>query len=123
MMGVLYDVETNTINYHLKKIFSDSELEEDSVIRNFRITAEDGKNYNTRHYNLSAIIAVGFKIENERAVRFRKWANQIVKDYTLQGWTMDVGATPSVIPLPSQGNDRREFCRNDRWGFFRSEQN
>ncbi len=108
MMGVLYDVETNTINYHLKKIFSDSELEEDSVIRNFRITAKDGKNYNTRHYNLSAIIAVGFKIENERAVRFRKWANQIVKDYTLQGWTMDVGATPSVIPLPSQGQALRK---------------
>lgn len=55
MMGVLYDVETHTINYHLKKVFSDSELEEDSVIRNFRITATDGKNYNTKHYNLSAI--------------------------------------------------------------------
>jgi len=58
MMGMLYDVETNTINYHLKKIFSDSELEGDSVIRNFRITAKDGKSYNTKHYNLSAIIAV-----------------------------------------------------------------
>lgn len=90
MMGVLYDVETNTINYHLKKIFSDSELEEDSVIRNFRITAADGKLYDTKHYNLQTIIAVGFKIENERAVQFRKWANQIVKDYTIQGWTMDV---------------------------------
>ncbi len=90
MMGVLYDVETHTINYHLKKVFSDSELEEDSVIRSFRITAADGKHYNTKHYNLQAIIAVGFKIENERAVQFRKWANQIVKDYTIQGWTMDV---------------------------------
>ena len=58
MMGVLYDVETHTVNYHLKKVFSDSELEEDSVIRNFRITAADSKNYNTKHYNLSAIIAV-----------------------------------------------------------------
>ena len=58
MMGILYDVETHTVNYHLKKVFSDSELEEDSVIRNFRITAADGKNYNTKHYNLSAIIAV-----------------------------------------------------------------
>jgi len=57
MMGVLYNVETHTINYHLKKIFSDSELEESSVIRNFRITANDGKNYNTNHYNLSAEIA------------------------------------------------------------------
>jgi hypothetical protein len=61
MMGVLYDVETHTINYHLKKVFADSELEENSVTRNFRITAADGKNYNTRHYNLSAIIAVGYK--------------------------------------------------------------
>ena len=55
--GVLYDVETHTINYHLKKIFTDSELEEEAVIRNFRITASDGKNYNTNHYNLSAIMA------------------------------------------------------------------
>lgn len=59
MMGVLYDVETHTVNYHLKKVFSDSELEEDSVIRNIRLSAADGKNYNTNHYNLSAIIAVG----------------------------------------------------------------
>lgn len=72
MMGVLYDVETHTINYHLKKVFADSELEEDSVIRNFRMTASDGKNYNTRHYNLSAIIAIGYKVNSERAVQFQK---------------------------------------------------
>lgn len=71
MLGTLYDVETNTINYHLKKIFSDSELEENSVIRNFRITAKDGKSYNTKNYNLSAIIAVGYKVNSERAVQFR----------------------------------------------------
>lgn len=90
MMAALYDVGTNTINYHLKKIFEDNELREDSVIRKFRITAEDGKSYNTNHYNLQAIISVGFKVNNERAVQFRKWAGQIVKDYTIQGWTMDV---------------------------------
>lgn len=89
MMGVLYDVETNTINYHLKKIFSDSELEEDSVIRNFRITAQDGKNYNTNHYNLSAIIAVGYKVNSERAVQFRKWATGIIKEYTIKAYVMD----------------------------------
>lgn len=89
MMGVLYDVETNTINYHLKKIFSDSELEEDSVIRNFRITAQDGKNYNTSHYNLSAIIAVGYKVNSERAVQFRKWATGIIKEYTIKAYVMD----------------------------------
>jgi hypothetical protein len=90
MMAELYGVNIRTVNEHLKNIFNDNELNEDSVVRNFRITAADGKNYNTKHYNLQAIIAVGFKINNERAVRFRKWAGQIVKDYTIQGWVMDV---------------------------------
>ena len=89
MMGVLYDVKTNTINYHLKGIFADNELEEDSVIRKFRITAADGKNYHTGHYNLSATIAVGYKVNSERAVQFRKWATTIVKEYTVKGFAMD----------------------------------
>ncbi len=89
MMGTLYDVETHTINYHLKKVFSDSELEENSVIRNFRITAADGKSYNTQHYNLAAIIAVGYKVNSERAVQFRKWATTIIEEFTLKGYTMD----------------------------------
>lgn len=90
MLAALYDVDVRTINYHLKKIFEDAELQEDSVIRNFRITAADGKSYNTKHYNLNAIIAVGFKVNNQRAVRFRVWANQIVEQYTVKGWAMDV---------------------------------
>lgn len=89
MMGTLYSVETHTVNYHLKKIFLDSELEENSVVRKFRITALDGKNYNTQHYNLSAIIAVGYKVNSERAVQFRKWATQIVQEFTIKGFTMD----------------------------------
>lgn len=89
MMAVLYNVETNTINYHIKKIFGDSELQEDSVIRKIRITAADGKEYNTNHYSLEMIIAVGFKVNSERAVQFRKWVNQIAKDYTIKGWVMD----------------------------------
>lgn len=89
MLGTLYDVETNTINYHLKKIFSDSELDENSVIQNFRITAKDGKSYNTKHYNLSAIIAVGYKVNSERAVQFRKWATGIIKEYTIKAYVMD----------------------------------
>ena len=89
MMAALYDVGTNTINYHIKKIFEDSELQEDSVIRKFRITAPDGKSYNTNHYSLEMIIAVGFKVNSERAVQFRKWVNQIAKDYTIKGWVMD----------------------------------
>ena len=90
MMAALYDVEVHTINYHIKKIFSDSELQENSVIRKFRITAEDGKTYNTNHYSLEMIIAVGFKVNSERAVQFRKWVNQIAKEYTIKGWVMDV---------------------------------
>lgn len=89
MMGLLYDVETHTINYHLKKVFADSELEEDSVIRNFRITAADGKSYNTKHYKLAATIAVGHKVNSERAVQFRKWANTIIESFTLKGYAMD----------------------------------
>ena len=89
MMGLLYDVETHTINYHLKKVFSDSELKEDSVIRNFRITAADGKTYDTQHYNLAAIIAVGYKVNSERAVQFRKWASGIIESFTIKGFAMD----------------------------------
>lgn len=88
-MATLYDVETHTINYHIKKIFADSELEESSVIRKYRITAADGKTYDTKHYALQMIIAVGFKVNSERAVQFRKWVNQIAKDYTIKGWVMD----------------------------------
>lgn len=89
MMGMLYDVETNTINYHLKKIFSDSELEGNSVIRTFRITASDDKTYNTQHYNLAAIIAVGYKVNSERAVQFRKWAIRIIEQFTIKAYVMD----------------------------------
>ncbi len=90
MMAELYDVDVRTINEHIKKILNDGELNENAVIRKYRITASDGKNYNTLHYNLQMIIAVGFKVQNSKAVQFRKWAGQIVKDYTIQGWTMDV---------------------------------
>lgn len=89
MMGVLYNVETNTVNYHLKKAFDDNEIEENSVIRNFRITAQDGKQYETKHYNLKAIIAVGYKVNSERSVQFRKWATDIVEQFTIKAYVMD----------------------------------
>lgn len=89
MMGALYDVEPHTINYHLKKIFSDRELQEQSVTRNFRITAADKKSYNTKHYNLAGVIAVGYKVNSERAVQFRKWATGIIEEFTIKGFTMD----------------------------------
>jgi hypothetical protein len=83
MMAQLYDVDVRTINYHLKTIFTDSELEEDAVIQSFRITAADGKTYDTKHYNLPAIIAVGYKVNSERAVQFRKWATRVVEEFTI----------------------------------------
>ena len=92
MMATLYDVDVRTINEHIKKIYSDSELEEDSTIRNFRIVQTEGSRQvtrDTKHYNLQMIIAVGFKVNSERAVQFRKWINQIAKDYTIKGWVMD----------------------------------
>ena len=89
MMATLYDVSVWAINQHLKNIFEDGELDKKAVIKKYLITASDGKQYNTNHYNLQAIIAVGFKVNNDRAVQFRKWANGIVKDYTIQGWAID----------------------------------
>ena len=92
MMATLYDVALPTINEHIKKIYADSELEEKATIRKFRIVQTEGSRQvqrETNHYNLQMIIAVGFKINNERAVQFRKWANGIVKDYTIKGWGMD----------------------------------
>lgn len=90
MMAALYDVTVAAVNQHLKRVFDDGELSPEAVIKAYLITASDGKSYNTKHYNLQAIVAVGFKVNNPRAVQFRKWAGQIVKDYTIQGWAMDV---------------------------------
>jgi len=93
MMATLYDVSVPAINQHLKRIFADNELTREATVKQYLIVQTEGSREVRReveHYNLQAIIAVGFKIENERAVQFRKWANQIVKDYTIQGWAMDV---------------------------------
>lgn len=92
MMAMLYDVSLPTINEHIKRIYNDGELIEQATIRKYRIVQKEGSRQVSReviHYNLQMIIAVGFKVNNDRAVRFRKWAGQIVKDYTIQGWTMD----------------------------------
>ena len=92
MLSVLYGVSTSAINQHIKKILEDKELEEKSTIKNFLIVQDEGNrkiSRNVIHYNLQMIIAVGFKVDNERAIQFRKWANQIVKDFTIKGWVMD----------------------------------
>ena len=91
-LSTLYNVNLATINEHIKNIYNDNELEENRTIRKFRIVQNEGNRQVSRdvnHYNLQMIIAIGFKVNNERAVQFRKWANQIVKDYTIKGWVMD----------------------------------
>jgi len=88
MIAELYGVSVSAVNQHIKNLMNSWEIN-NWVIKKYLITATDGKNYDTIHYNLQAIISLGFKIENEKAVQFRKWARQIVKDYTIQGWAMD----------------------------------
>jgi hypothetical protein len=86
MMATLYDVGLSTINEHIRTIYADGELTKEATIRKFRIVQNEGKRHVNReviHYNPQLIIAVGFKVNNERAVRFRKWAGQIVKDYNI----------------------------------------
>jgi len=89
-MAELFDVSIPTINEHLKNILTSGELGENSVIRNFRITAIDGKEYNTKHYNLEAILAVGYRVSSERGIQFRQWATEILKSYIHKGYAMDI---------------------------------
>ena len=92
MMAELYGVDVRTINEHIRKIYDDNELSEPATVRNFRIVQTEGSREvcrEVKHYSLQMIISVGFKVNNERAVQFRKWVNAVVKDYTIQGWVMD----------------------------------
>ena len=102
MLAAVYGVEVPNIAYHLRKLFSDAELDKNSVIKRILITAPDGKKYSVNHYNLQVIIALGFKIDNERAVQFRKWANQIVGDYTIRGYVMDKERFKNGSPLSNE---------------------
>ena len=88
-MGVLFGVETNTINYHLKEIFRSNELTEDSVVRKIRITAADGKKYDTNFYHLDAIISVGYRVNSTKATRFRQWATKILNEYIRKGFALN----------------------------------
>ena len=89
LMAELFDVSVPTINEHLKNVFKSNELDEDSVIRNFRITASDGKNYNTKYYNFDAIISVGYRVNSTRATQFRQWATQVLKEFAIKGYVLD----------------------------------
>ena len=99
MLAQVYGVEVPNISYHLRKLFQDAELDKNSAIKEILITAQDGKKYTVNHYNLQVIIALGFKIDNEKAVAFRKWANQIVSEYTIKGWVMDVPRLKDGSPI------------------------
>lgn len=89
LMAELFDVDVRTISEHLQNIFKEEELREDSVIRIFRITAADGKEYDTQHYNLDAVIAVGYRVNSKRATHFRMWATQVLREFIIKGFALD----------------------------------
>lgn len=99
MLAQVYGVEVPNIAYHLRKLYEDAELDRDSTIKEILIVADNGKNYFVKHYDLRVIIALGFKIDNEKAIAFRKWANQIVSEYTIKGWVMDVPRLKDGSPI------------------------
>jgi len=88
-MAELFGVDVRTVNEHLHNIFKSQELQEVSVIRNFRATASDGKNYNTNFYNLDAIIAVGYRVNSKKATQFRIWATETLKEFIIKGFVLD----------------------------------
>ena len=89
LIAELFDVDVRTVSEHFKNIFQSAELNEEAVIRKFRITASDGKNYNTQHYNLDAIISVGYRVNSVRATQFRQWATQVLREFSIKGYVID----------------------------------
>ena len=89
LMGVLFDCSTDNISLHLKNIFKENELDENSATEEFSVTASDGKTYKTKHYNLDAIIAVGYRVNTKRATAFRQWATSVLRDYAIRGYVID----------------------------------
>jgi hypothetical protein len=89
LMGTLFDCSTDNISLHLKNIFKENELDENSVTEEFSVTASDGKTYKTKHYNLDAIIAVGYRVNSKRATAFRQWATSVLRDYAIRGYIID----------------------------------
>ncbi len=100
-MGILFEKGRSTITEHLRKIFETGELIEESACRNFRHTAEDGKEYVTKFYNLDAIIAVGFRVNSERATLFRQWAINVLRDFAIRGYVLDKERLKNGASLPS----------------------
>ena len=88
-MAELFQKDVRTVNEHIKNIFAEGELDQAAVIRNFRITATDGKTYDTSHYNLDVIISVGYRVKSHRGTQFRQWATQLLREYIIKGFAMD----------------------------------
>jgi len=125
-MAQLFDVEVHTINYHIKEIFKSSELEENSVIRKIRITAADGKKYDTNFYNLDAIISVGYRVNSAKATKFRIWATRTLKEYLLKGYAMNqkrltetgVKELESALEFIKQASSHRQLSNEEAQGLL-----
>lgn len=98
-MAALFDKNIRTVNEHVKNVFKEGELVENSVIRKFRITAADGKSYNTAHYNLDVIISVGYRVKSQRGVRFRQWATRVLREHLTEGYSLTSTVWPSRASL------------------------
>jgi hypothetical protein len=119
LMGELYDRSKKTISEHLKNLFDEGELDENSVVRNFRTTAADGKAYGVQHYNLEAILAVGFRIKSPRGTQFRRWANSRLQEYLVKGFIMDDERlknppVPGTSPVPDYFDELLDRIRDIR---------
>jgi len=89
MIALLFDCSVDNVSLHLKNIFKDGELEENSVVEKFSVTASDGKQYSTKHYNLDAVISIGYRINSIKATQFRRWATQVLGEYSIKGYVLD----------------------------------
>jgi hypothetical protein len=119
LIAELFDRSKKTVSEHLGNLFEEGELNQDSVIRNFRTTAADGKRYSVRYYNLEAILAVGFRVKSPRGTQFRRWANTLLREYLVKGFAMDDERlsnppVPGSSPVPDYFDELLDRIRDIR---------
>ena len=103
-MAGLFRRDKRTVSEHLRNIFKEKELQEKSVVRNFRITARDGKSYEVNHYNLDVIISVGYRVKSKRGTQFRIWATNVLRDHLVKGYTLNErGIRPTMVKVGQKG--------------------
>jgi hypothetical protein len=119
-MGQLFGKYKRTISEHLGNIFSERELEENSVVRKFRTTAADGKNYDTNHYNLDVIISVGYRVKSPKGTQFRIWATQRLKEYIIKGFALndDRFKSPTIFFQKPQKIPSTGYCEKKDLGRY-----